>query len=161
MATREAAPADQHLLKPNDLPKPNGSATVAPSTTGTKAFEKEESHKPQETLKEEAEPKTKVQETKPSHEEAKLPGNKPEPHGARLKPSDIETKLPTNKIEPPSAEPKTPQGEAKLPGEKSEPRDTRAKPPQTPKASHEPPHVVAGPNGRPNPKPPVGDKKPE
>jgi hypothetical protein len=45
MAAREAAPGGEHL------PKPNGPVTVAPPTTGAKAFEKEESHKPQESLK--------------------------------------------------------------------------------------------------------------
>jgi hypothetical protein len=121
-AAREAAPGEEHL------PKPNGAATV-PST---KAFEKEESHKPQETLKEDAEPKAKGPEVKPSHEEAKLPGDKSEPRNTHAKPPDVETKLPTNKsqetlkeeAEPKSKGPETKPSheDAKLPGEKLEPR---------------------------------------
>jgi hypothetical protein len=158
VAAREAAPVGEQS------PKPNGAATVPPSPTSTKLIEKEESHEPQETLKEETEPNLKRPKTKPTHEheEVKRPVDKSEPLDTHAKPSDAETKLPTNKMEPRNAEPKAPRGEAKLPGEKSEPLNTRAKPAeQAPKAAHEPPHASAGQSGRPNPKPPATDKKPE
>jgi hypothetical protein len=149
IAAREAAPGEEHL------PRSNGAA-VAP---GAKPLEKEEGRKPQETLKEEAQPTAKVPETKPN--EAKLPENKPEPANTETRPPNRETRLPGNKVEQPNTEPKSSHEEVKLPGDKPEPLGTHAKPSApTPNAAHEPPHVAAGSNPHPAPKQDVKNKKP-
>jgi hypothetical protein len=137
MAAREAAPAEEHL------PKSNG-AVVAPDTKpleSAKPFEREEGRKPQETLKEEAEPKAKTPEPKPANE-AKLPENKPEnkpgPANTETRPANRETRLPDHKGEQPNGERKSSHEEVKVPGDKPELPNTRAKSPETtPNAARE------------------------
>jgi hypothetical protein len=138
VAAREAAPGDEHL------PKSNGTA-VAP---GAKPLEREEGHRPQETLKEQVEPAAKVPEAKPANE-AKLPENKPgenRPGENRLGPANTETrpsnretkvpepkpgneaKLPENRPGPANAETKPSNRETKLPANRAEPPNAEPKP---------------------------------
>jgi hypothetical protein len=153
IAARATAPGEEHPAKPNGVEK-------VPAITGEKPLEREEGRRPQETLKEETEPKAKGLEEKPVHEQAKLPGEKPLEREEGRKPQETLKE----EMEPKAKglEEKPVHEQAKLPGEKPEPPNAHEKPSQPPTGASRqpPPHVAGESNAHTNPKPAPKEKKP-